>query len=241
MNHQGEARRRELSANLEATRARIAAATRAAGRRDEPTLVVVTKFFGVSDLVALADLGVTDVGESREQELVAKVEGIREQRPDLLEAPRRHFVGQVQSKKAKRIATVVDMVQSLDRPKLVPLLDAVGRERERPLDVLLQVDLEGDARGRGGVAPDELAALAELTADASGLCMKGLMAVAPRDEEPERAFDRLARIREGFLADHPGAGLLSAGMSNDLEEAVQIGATHLRVGSAILGSRPVAG
>lgn len=231
----------ELSANLAATRARVTAATRMAGRHEEPTLIVVTKFFDVRDLIALADLGVTDVGESREQELAAKVEALRERRPDLLGAPRRHFIGQVQSNKAKRIASLVDMVQSLDRPKLVPLLDAVGRERERPVDVLLQVDLEGGAHGRGGVEPTQLGALAEQVANAAGLGLRGLMAVAPRREEPARAFDRLAHVRETFLTDHPSARVLSAGMSHDLDEAVMIGATHLRVGSAILGSRTLAG
>ncbi|CAM3425575.1 MULTISPECIES: YggS family pyridoxal phosphate-dependent enzyme [Dermacoccus] len=233
-------RRAELATRLEQVRERITSATRDAGRDEEPTLVVVTKFFPVSDLVALAELGVTDVGESREQELHEKVDSLREERPDLLKAPTRHFIGQLQSKKAKRVASLVDVVQSLDRPKLVPLLDAAGAERDTPLEVLLQVDLEENSQGRGGVAPAELAALADEVAQASGLTLSGLMAVAPRGEEPERAFERLAALRESFLADHPAARVLSAGMSGDLEAAVKIGATHLRVGSAILGSRPAA-
>ncbi|QEH94617.1 YggS family pyridoxal phosphate-dependent enzyme [Dermacoccus abyssi] len=235
-----EARRAELAAGLEQVRQRIAAATREAGRVDEPTLVVVTKFFPVSDLVALAELGVTDVGESREQELHEKVDALREARPDLLGTPTRHFIGQLQSKKAKRVGSLVDVVQSLDRPKLVPLLDAAGSERDTPLDVLLQVDLEEESRGRGGVSPADLPSLAEAAEQATGLRLRGLMAVAPRDEEPERAFARLADIRENFLTNHPEARVLSAGMSGDLEAAVKIGATHLRVGSAILGSRPAA-
>ena len=235
-----EARRAELAAGLEQVRERITAATREAGRDDEPTLVVVTKFFPVADLVALAELGVTDVGESREQELHEKVDALRDARPDLLATPTRHFIGQLQSKKAKRVGSLVDVVQSLDRPKLVPLLDAAGAERDTPLEVLLQVDLEENSQGRGGVAPAELAALADEVAQASGLTLSGLMAVAPRGEEPERALERLAALRESFLALHPAARVLSAGMSGDLEAAVKIGATHLRVGSAILGSRPAA-
>lgn len=235
-----EARRAELATALDQVCERITAATRDAGREDEPTLIVVTKFFPVCDLVALAELGVTDVGESREQELNEKVDALREARPDLLESPTRHFIGQLQSKKAKRVGSLVDVVQSLDRPKLVPLLDAVVSERDTPLDVLLQVDLEEESRGRGGVSPADLPALAETAAEASGLRLRGLMAVAPREEEPERAFARLADIRDGFLVDHPQARVLSAGMSGDLEAAVKIGATHLRVGSAILGSRPAA-
>lgn len=236
-----DARRHELAQNLAAVRERISRATRAAGRSDEPTLIVVTKFFPVADVVALAELGVSDIGESREQELAEKVDVLQMEQPDLLGSPTRHFIGQLQSKKAKRVASLVDVVQSLDRPKLVPLLDAAGQDKGQPLDVLLQVDLEAGARGRGGVAPSDLAALAEQAAAAPGLRLRGLMAVAPRDEEPARAFERLARVRESFLAEHPEADLLSAGMSGDLEEAVKFGATHLRVGSAILGSRPVAG
>lgn len=234
-------RRAELSANLESVRARIAAATAGAGRDDVPTLVVVTKFFPARDLVALADLGVTDVGENREQELVEKVEELRAERPGLLASPRRHFIGQIQSKKARRVARHADVVQSLDRLKLVPLLDAGAAERESPLEVFVQVALEDDHRGRGGAPEAELPELATAIEEAPHLALRGLMAVAPLGEEPAAAFDRLARIRDGFLARFPHATALSAGMSADLEEAVWIGATHLRVGSAILGSRPLPG
>ena len=150
------ARRAELQANLERVRVRIAAATSAAGRDDAPTLVVVTKFFPVTDLVALADLGVGDVGENREQELVEKVDALRAERPDLIASPRRHFIGQIQSKKARRIARHADVVQSLDRLKLVPLLDAGAADRENPLDIFVQVALERDGSGRGGAQETEL-------------------------------------------------------------------------------------
>lgn len=235
------ARRAELQANLERVRVRIAAATSAAGRDDAPTLVVVTKFFPVTDLVALADLGVGDVGENREQELVEKVDALRAERPDLIASPRRHFIGQIQSKKARRIARHADVVQSLDRLKLVSLLDAGAADRENPLDIFVQVALERDGSGRGGAQETELHEVAAAVEQAPHLRLCGLMAVAPLGEEPAAAFSRLAHVRQDFLANFPQATSLSAGMSGDLEDAVKIGATHLRVGSAILGSRPLAG
>lgn len=231
-------RREELKRNLSEVRQRIADATRSAGRDEEPRLVVVTKFFGVEDLIALAELGVGDVGENREQELHAKVEHLRENRPDLMSVPRRHFIGQIQSKKAKRIARDADVVQSVDRVKLVPLLDDAAAERGEPLEVLVQVDLEQDSHGRGGVAPAGVAELADVIAAAANLRLGGVMAVAPLGEDPRRAFADLARIHGELLREHPDATTMSAGMSGDLEVATQFGATHLRVGSAILGSRP---
>lgn len=231
----------ELSRRLDVVRERIAAASRAAGREDEPTLVVVTKFFPVSDLMALADLGVRDVGENREQELVEKLGVLERERPDLLASPRRHFIGQLQSKKARRVAAAADVVQSVDRLKLVAPLDAGAADRAQPLEVFLQVDLDPASSGRGGAQPDDLLPLAQAVADAPRLRLRGLMAVAPLGEEPRSAFDRLARIRADFLTHFPQADELSAGMSSDLEAAVAIGATHLRVGGAILGSRPARG
>lgn len=177
------ARRAELQANLERVRVRIAAATSAAGRDDAPTLVVVTKFFPVTDLVALADLGVGDVGENREQELVEKVDALRAERPDLIASPRRHFIGQIQSKKARRIARHADVVQSLDRLKLVPLLDAGAADRENPLDIFVQVALERDGSGRGGAQETELHEVAAAVEQAPHLRLCGLMAVAPLGEE----------------------------------------------------------
>lgn len=232
------ARREELAANLAGVRRRIARACAAAGRVDEPSLVVVTKFFPLSDLMALADLGVADIGENREQELLEKVEGMKRMRPDLLEHPRRHFIGQLQSKKAKRVAQLADVVQSVDRLKLVSLLDAAAGDAERVLDVFVQVDLGRGAAGRGGVEPAGLEALAAAAEGAAQLRLRGLMAVAPLGEAPESAFERLAQVRARFLSSFPRATDLSAGMSGDLEAAVNIGATHLRVGGAILGSRP---
>ncbi len=227
-------RRAELEANLTAVRERIDAACVAAGRpREEVELIVVTKFFPRSDLDLLADIGVRDIGENREQEASAKL-------ADGGTPPgvRTHFIGQLQSKKAGAVARWADVVHSVDRTKLVGAL-ARGAERAgRELTVLLQVDLEEGAHGqRGGAAPQDLPALADAVA-ASPLRLGGVMAVAPLGADPDPAFARLAEISRGLRETHPEATWISAGMSGDLESAVRHGATHLRVGTAILGTRP---
>jgi PLP dependent protein len=224
----------ELSANLARVRERISAAATAASRApDEVGLVVVTKFFPASDVRLLAELGVADVGENRHQEAEAKAAECA----DL--SLRWHFIGGLQSNKAAAVAAYADVVESVDRPKLLAPLSRGAHERGRPVDVLLQVSLDPPEHGnRAGVTPDGLSALAEATAQTEGLALRGLMAVAPLGEDPTAAFDRLAQIRAGFLTDHPEATTLSAGMSGDLEQAVAFGATHVRVGSAVLGSRP---
>ena len=206
-------RRDQIAANLATVHGRIATACADAGRdAGEVQLVVVTKFFPASDVRLLAELGVTDVGENRHQEAEAK---------------------------AAAVAAYADVVESVDRAKLVGPLARGAERRGQPVDVLLQVSLDPPgAEGRSGADPDDLPGLAAAVAGADGLRLRGLMAVAPLGEEPAAAFDRLARIRRGFLVDHPEAGWLSAGMSGDLEEAVRAGATHVRVGSAVLGSRP---
>jgi pyridoxal phosphate enzyme (YggS family) len=224
----------ELSANLDRVRERIAAAASAAGRPPgEVGLVVVTKFFPASDVRLLAGLGVADVGENRHQEAQAKAAECA----DL--GLRWHFIGGLQSNKAAAVAAYADVVESVDRAKLLAPLARGAHERGRPVEVLLQVSLDPPDHGaRAGVSPEGLAELADAAAATDGLLLRGLMAVAPLGEDPAAAFDRLARIRAGFLADHPDARVLSAGMSGDLEQAVAAGATHVRVGSAVLGSRP---
>jgi pyridoxal phosphate enzyme (YggS family) len=227
-------RAEELAAGLARVHARISAAATAAGRGShEVGLVVVTKFFPASDVRLLAELGVEDVGENRHQEAEAKA-------ASCADLPLRwHFIGALQSNKAAAVAAYADVVESVDRPKLLAPLSRGAHERGRPVDVLLQVSLDPPEHGhRAGVAPDDLAALAEAAARTEGLALRGLMAVAPLGEDPASAFDRLAQIRAGFLTDHPDATTLSAGMSGDLEQAVAFGATHVRVGSAVLGSRP---
>ncbi|GAB3088532.1 YggS family pyridoxal phosphate-dependent enzyme [Nocardioides zeae] len=234
------ARRAELAAALAAVRRRVTDAAAAAGRApDDVGLVVVTKFFPASDVRDLADLGVRDVGENRHQEAEAKAAECADL--DL----RWHFIGGLQSNKAAAVAAYADVVESLDRAKLVGPL-ARGRaarldrgEAEGPLDCLVQVSLDAPgAEHRAGCPPDRLAELCERVADDEHLRLAGLMAVAPLGEEPAAAFDRLASCAARVRADHPGATTLSAGMSGDLEEAVAAGATHVRVGSAVLGARP---
>lgn len=228
-------RAEELSAGLAAVRDRITRAAEAAGRDPASIgLVVVTKFFPASDVRLLADLGVTDVGENRHQEAEAKAAECA----DL--GLRWHFVGGLQSNKAAAVAAYADVVHSVDRPKLVRGLDRGAQERGRPLDCLVQVSLDppGAGEGRQGADPDAVPALADAVAGADGLRLRGLMAVAPLGEDPAAAFDRLADAAARLRADHPGATWVSAGMSGDLEQAVAAGATHVRVGSAVLGARP---
>lgn len=225
------ARRDELAARLAEVRERIERAKEATGRTDDLHLVVVTKFFPASDVDLLAELGVHAIGENRDQEAAAKVTQIAHR--DQLTV---HFIGQLQSNKARSVARYADVVQSLDRAKLVPALDRAAAAAGRHLDVTVQVGL-GAGEGRGGVAPEEARALADLVGSAPALSLRGVMAVAPLDADPRAAFARLREVRDGIRGDHPGATWMSAGMSADLEAAVAEGATHLRVGSAILGTR----
>lgn len=224
----------EIATRLTETRARIEAACVAADRDPaEVTLVAVTKFFPATDVRVLADLGVTHVGENRHQEAEAKAAECA----DL--GLTWHFIGGLQSNKAAAVASYADVVESVDRAKLVPGLQRGADERSQPVDVLLQVSLDPPgADGRSGAEPDQLAALGTAVDDAPMLRLQGLMAVAPLGEDPATAFERLAVVRREFLDAHPTATRLSAGMSGDLEQAIAAGATHVRVGSAVLGSRP---
>lgn len=238
-------RHTEIEERLAQVHERITRACAHAGRDPQQiTLVVVTKFFPVSDVQHLLDLGVSHIGENKDQEAGAKV---AELAPEVRERLTVHFVGQLQSNKAGRVARYADMVQSVDRTKIVRGLDR-GRgtaleqgHASAPLEVLVQVDLgEGERAGRGGALPDQVPALTDAVADTEHLRLRGLMAVAPfgLDEDGTRAaFDRLADLAARVRTSHPEAGLLSAGMSADLELGIATGATHLRVGSAILGSR----
>jgi pyridoxal phosphate enzyme (YggS family) len=233
-----EARRAEIAANLAAVDDRIAAACSAAGRDpSEITLVAVTKTFPASDVGHLAALGIHDVGENRDQDAAGKVAecqraGVR--------GLRWHFVGQLQRNKAGSVATYADVVHSVDRARLVTALDRAAATADRRIVALVQVDLRAEPHddGRGGAAPDDVAALADAVAATGHLDLGGVMAVAPMDEDPAAAFARLAQLAERLRRDHPSATVVSAGMSGDLEVAVEHGATHLRVGTALLGSRP---
>ncbi|WP_018216361.1 YggS family pyridoxal phosphate-dependent enzyme [Salinispora vitiensis] len=231
----------DLAAGLARVRTRIADACAAAGREPgEVTMIAVTKTYPASDVVALVGLGATEVGENRDQEAAAKAAEVAAAGV----APRWHFVGQLQRNKAKSVVRYADVVQSVDSVRLARALDrASAAERDHPLEVLLQVSIDG-ALGRGGALPGSadpdagLDPVAEVVAGADGLRLGGLMAVAPLGWEPDRAFARLAEVAAGFRAQHPQATSLSAGMSGDLESAIRHGATHVRVGSALLGMRP---
>jgi PLP dependent protein len=231
-----------LEANLRAVRARIDAAARAAGRDPSSVaLLAVSKTWPADAVRALAALGQADFGENRAQELTAKAQQLKDL--ELTDLPVRwHFIGQLQRNKAAAVARLGAVVHSVDRPALVGVLDRVGADANRPVEVFVQVDLggpEGDLAARGGAAPDDVPALADAVAEAQGLRLRGLMAVAPRDADPGPAFARLAELAERVRADHPEAVDLSAGMSGDLEDAVASGATIVRVGTALFGERPL--
>jgi pyridoxal phosphate enzyme (YggS family) len=228
-------RRDELAAGLTAVRQRIAAACAAAGRdEDDVRLTVVTKFFPASDVRLLAELGVHDVGENRHQEAEQKAR-------DAADADVRwHFIGGLQSNKAVAVAAYADVVESVDRAKLVDPLDRGARDRRAPVECLIQVSLdEPSASGRSGADPVDVLALATLIDAAPHLELRGVMGVAPLGEDPARAFARLQEVSRVLSESHPAAAWISAGMSGDLEEAIRFGATHVRVGSAVLGKRPV--
>ena len=233
------ARRDELAENLAALHARIERACAEAGRDpDELTLIVVTKFFPASDVLALHDLGVRDFGENRDQEAGPKFAEVRSALHDRgLEGLTLHFIGRLQSNKAGHVAAYADVVQSVDRAKLVAALDRGAHAADRRLQVLLQISLDGDT-SRGGMLPESALALADSVSVHELLTLKGVMAVAPLGADPGESFARLRQVADGIRSHHPDASWISAGMSGDLEEAVLHGATHLRVGTAILGSRP---
>jgi pyridoxal phosphate enzyme (YggS family) len=256
-------RKDELADRLAQVRGRIARA--AAGRPGAaPELIVVTKYFPASDVAALAELGVRDVGENRDQEAAAKAAELSGETSGQPHAAglRWHFIGQLQTNKAKSVVRYAHAVHSVDRPQLVAALSkamAAEQERRRSADLperadllcLIQVDLDDRAagarpaaapgRGRGGAEPEQIGPLAGLIEQAPGLVLGGLMAVAPLGADPAEAFGRLAGYSAQLRQAHPGAAMVSAGMSQDLEAAVAAGATHLRVGSDVLGDRPALG
>ncbi|HSO89711.1 MAG TPA: YggS family pyridoxal phosphate-dependent enzyme [Arthrobacter sp.] len=239
---QHDPRLQQLRERLAAVRQRIDSAVAAAGRQERPPrLIVVTKFHPADDVRRLAALGITDVGENRDQEAAEKAAALGGL------GLRWHFIGQLQSNKAKSVVKYAHAVHSVDRPQLAAALaKAMAAEQDRtgraPLDCFIQVSLDGDAGGhRGGALPADVPALAEHLAGAEGLRLAGVMAVAPFGADPVPAFEKLAELSARLTAVHPGATGISAGMSQDLEQAVRFGATHLRVGSDILGPRPALG
>ncbi len=228
----GADRREQLARNVTLVRQRVARASVAAGRRPEDvTVVAITKTRPASDVRILSELGIVNVGESRDQEARPKVDACA----DL--GLTWHFVGQLQRNKAGSVARYADVVQSVDRAPLVDALARAATSRGRQLGVCIQVDLAGDRAGRGGADPQEALRLADLVADREGLDLLGVMAVAPLGSDPAEAFGRLATVHDQITSRHPGAVMRSAGMSGDLEAAIAAGATHIRPGSALLGAR----
>jgi pyridoxal phosphate enzyme (YggS family) len=227
----------DIQGNLEVIQSRIKNACSAAGRDvSEITLIAVTKTYPASDVDLLKQLGIENVGENRDQEASSKKSEVKNEF-------KWHFIGQLQSNKAKSVVNYADLIHSVDRWSLAKEIQKSAQGINKVQPVLIQVDLDqsGPDPTRGGIWPAELNELVASINQASHLELKGLMSVAPLGEKPELAFARLKDIRVGFLKENPGAQILSAGMSDDLEAAILHGATHLRIGSALLGERPKIG
>jgi len=228
-----EARLAQLAANLAVVRARIEAACDDAGRSaDEVHLIAVTKTFPVSDIALLNQLGLADFGENKDQEAAPKAAeaaaaGLR---------LRWHFVGQLQVNKTASVASYADVVHSVDRARLVAALGRRATAAGRTIGCLVQVSLDGIA-GRGGADPDEVLGLAGAIAAEPSLVLGGVMAVAPLGAPARPAYARLREVAEAVRAEYPSADAISAGMSGDLGEAIAEGATHVRIGTALLGGR----
>ncbi|TCJ90123.1 YggS family pyridoxal phosphate-dependent enzyme [Nocardia alba] len=234
-----DTRAAELSTRLDGLLTRIDAAVRAAGRTaGSVRLLPVTKFFPAADVAILHALGRREFGESREQEASAKVDQLAYGDVEW------HMIGRLQRNKARSVARWAHTVASVDSERLANALDRAAQdalaagERTAPLEVLLQVSLDADP-GRGGVAPAGLLALADLVAKAPGLHLAGLMAIPPLDTASDVSFANLATLHTSLLGQHAEATELSAGMSGDLEIAVEHGSTCVRVGTALMGARPI--
>jgi len=232
-------RQSELAEALRRTQSRIDEICQDAGRSpDDISVIVVTKTWPVADIKILAELGVHDFGENKAQELRDKVQECRGLSSVW------HFIGQLQTNKAAVVARNADVVHSVDRTRLVEALSrsAQGREVDSPLECFIQVSLDREpGLGRGGVAPMDVSTIAQQIAQAPALRLCGVMGVAPLGEAARPAFSRLRDVSMKLRETYPDATWISAGMSDDLEEAIHEGATHLRVGSAILGSRAALG
>jgi pyridoxal phosphate enzyme (YggS family) len=224
-------RREELARRLADVQDRMARACEVAGRDvSELTLIAVTKTRPAADVRLLAGLGVADVGENRDDEAAAKAAECAD-----LELTW-HFVGQLQTNKAASVVRYASVVHSVDRPRLIRALGRAARGAGRVVECLVEVSLDGDP-ARGGAVAGDVPALAEALAAEEGLILGGVMAVAPLSMNPADAFARLRASAAAVRAVRPAATVVSAGMSGDLEAAVEAGATHLRIGTALLGDR----
>lgn len=220
-----------LATRLHSVQDSIADAARSAGRDpSELTTIVVTKFHPAGLIRELHALGVRDFGENRHQEARDKAEATSDLELDW------HFVGQLQSKKARQVRAYADVIHSLDRPSVVDAL----RSDDGAVECFVQLNLTDDP-GRGGVADAELESLTERILETAGIRLLGVMAVAPLEAAPRRAFSQVRAASERVMALAPEARFISAGMSADFADAIAEGATHLRIGTAITGNRPVAG
>ena len=222
-------RKDQILSNLELVKERITSAAQAAGRSpSEITLIAVTKTFPVSDLEILYELGVRNFGENRDQEAAPKV--------GVLPADITwHFQGGIQSNKLKSISNWASVIHSVDKFKYAQMISqfSVGKTKE----IFIQVSLDTLPQSREGVDPADLMQLGEQIMSLPNLEVKGLMAVAPLDQPTEQAFVRLQQIQQKFIQLYPAASSLSSGMSGDYELAISLGATHVRIGSSILGNR----
>lgn len=215
----------EIASNLSLIQNRVADAAQAANRNlDEITLIAVTKTFPTSDVEILKSLGIDNFGENRDSDAAPKAAAV---------AGTWHFQGQIQSNKLKSITSWAHVIHSLDDIRHFEIIEKVATH---PLEIFCQVSLDG-VQGRGGVSGEKLHELAMAVEKSATHHLKGVMAVAPLGIAPSDAFAQLSVIHKAFIADFPHATYLSAGMSGDFEEAIAYGATHIRVGSSILGSR----
>ena len=222
-------RTKELADSLSEVNQRInIAATKASRAVDEITLITVTKTFPTSDIEILYQLGLRDFGENRDQEASKKV-------TNLPKDIRWHFQGQIQSNKLKSITSWASCIHSVDQLRYAQLISQLIGDAKMP--IFIQVSLDNTSENRAGVEPDELIKMATQVSELPGISLQGLMAVAPLDMAAELAFANLAKIREVFLTSFPTAKSLSIGMSGDYETAIEYGATHIRIGSSILGNR----
>ncbi|HEY6737389.1 MAG TPA: YggS family pyridoxal phosphate-dependent enzyme [Actinopolymorphaceae bacterium] len=230
-------RSRELAERLAEVRDRIADACGHARRSvDEVALVAVTKTFPVEDLETLVTLGVTDIGENRDQEARAKHAASAH-----LQGVRWHFVGQLQTNKARSVAAYADVVHSVDRLSLIRALGRAATGAGRTVRCLLQVRFDpapGPMGQRGGADPSELPELAAAVADEPALELGGVMGIPPLGADPRGFFERLRTVAVDLRRIHPEAHWISAGMSQDFDIAIEYGATHVRVGRRLLGERP---
>lgn len=222
---------------LAAVRARIERACAQAGRRpSDITILAVTKGFGSEAIQAALDASIADIGENYFQEAQAKFAGVAWPSSPV----RRHFIGSIQRNKARRIAGLFDMVQTVDRADIAEALDAGAENAGKVLDVLVQLNVSAD--DRNGVKPGECAQLVAAIERLKHLRLRGVMAIGPLDPSAVApAFAGAGKIFDDLAARTPGVDTLSLGMSEDIEEAIAAGSTLLRLGTALFGPRPVKG